>query len=147
MSKRRHLGEFRWEGVALQPYKEPPEMSRRATRQVLFDGEYGSAAQLRYFEIEAGGHTTLERHEHPHAVIVLRGRGHVLVDGTIEPVAPLDLVSVPPMTWHQLRAAEDATLGFLCMVDMERDRPQRPDEDELRDLRADPVIARFLDGH
>jgi quercetin dioxygenase-like cupin family protein len=33
-----------------------------------------------------------------------------------------DLVNVPPMTWHQFRAAADAPLGFLCLVPATRDR-------------------------
>ena len=42
-----------------------------------------------------------------------------------------DLVHVPPMTWHQFRAADDAPLGFLCMVNVDRDRPQLPDDTDL----------------
>ena len=40
---------------------------RDVTRQVLFD-DPPLACQLRYFEVAPGGHTTLERHEHAHAV-------------------------------------------------------------------------------
>jgi hypothetical protein len=50
------------------------------------------------------------------------------------------------MAWHQFRAAADAPLGFLCMVDVARDRPQLPTEAELAALRRDPAIAAFLDG-
>jgi hypothetical protein len=57
-----------------------------------------------------------------------------------------DLVSIPPMAWHQFRAAADAPLGFLCMVDVARDRPQLPTEAELAALRRNPAIAAFLDG-
>ncbi|MDB5043268.1 MAG: Cupin 2 conserved barrel domain protein, partial [Candidatus Eremiobacteraeota bacterium] len=51
---------------------------------------------------------------------------------------------VPPLTWHQFRAAADAPLGFLCLVPIERDRPQLPTADELAALRANPAIAEFL---
>jgi quercetin dioxygenase-like cupin family protein len=47
-------------------------------------------------------------------------------------------VSVPPMTWHQFRAADDEALGFLCVVTTERDRPQLPGADET------PVISKPL---
>jgi hypothetical protein len=43
-------------------------------------------------------------------------------------------VSVPPMTWHQFRAAEGEPLGFLCLVSTDRDRPQLPTEQELQAL-------------
>jgi quercetin dioxygenase-like cupin family protein len=116
---------------------------RAVTRQVLFD-EAELAAQLRYFEIEPGGWSTLERHEHVHAVLILRGRGRCLVGQVVHDIAAHDLVRVPPLTWHQFRAAPDSELGFLCLVARERDRPQTPTDDEVRALRSDRTIAAFL---
>ena len=70
---------------------------RDVTRQVLFD-DPALACQLRYFEVGPGGHTTLERHEHAHAVVVQRGRGRCLVGDRVFDLAPLDLVHVPALT-------------------------------------------------
>ena len=53
---------------------------------------------------------------------------------------------MPAWAWHQFRAATDAPLGFLCMVDAERDRPQLPTAEERAALAAKPEIARFLAG-
>jgi mannose-6-phosphate isomerase-like protein (cupin superfamily) len=86
---------------------------------------------LRYFEVAPGGWTTLERHEHVHAVMVIRGHGQCLVGDRAHDIGMHDLVNVPPMTWHQFRAASDEPLGFLCMVTQERDRPQLPDAHEV----------------
>jgi quercetin dioxygenase-like cupin family protein len=108
---------------------------RDVTRQVLFDDD-AMHAQLRYFEVAPGGHTTLERHEHVHNVMVIRGRGTCQVGERAYEIGEKDLVAVPPMTWHQFRAATDAPLGFLCMVNQERDRPQLPTEDEAVRLAA-----------
>ncbi len=131
---RRHQGDFHWQGVDVLAYKqEGAAPFRDVTRQVLF-GEPGLPAQLRYFEVAAGGWTTLERHQHVHAVMVIRGRGQCLVGDKAYELGPQDLVSVPPMTWHQFRAAADAPLGFLCMVPAERDRPQLPGEDEAGEI-------------
>ncbi len=38
------------------------------------------------------------------------------------------------------------TLGFLCMVNAERDRPQLPTADELAALNGRPQLAEFLRG-
>ena len=123
---RRHDGDFRWEGVDVLAYKQEGSAPfKDVTRQVLFD-DPSLAAQLRYFEVAPGGWTTLERHEHVHNVMVIRGRGRCLVGDEAWELATNDLVSVPPMTWHQFRAAADAPLGFLCLVNRERDRPQLP---------------------
>jgi quercetin dioxygenase-like cupin family protein len=141
---RGHRGGFRWEGVDLHAYKEEGSAPfRDITRQTLFRDETISG-ELRYFEIAPGGHSTLERHEHVHAVMVLRGRGRCLVGDELRDIGELDLVSIPPMTWHQFRASEDEPLGFLCMVDRELDRPQLPDADDLAELNARADIAGFI---
>ena len=123
---RRHRGDFRWDAVDVLRYKdEGAAPFKDVTRQVLFEGE-GLPVQLRYFEVAPGGWTTLERHEHVHSVMVIRGAGQCLVGDRAYDIGQNDLVSVPPMTWHQFRAAPDAPLGFLCLVAADRDRPQLP---------------------
>lgn len=135
---------FRWEEVPVEPYKEDGGTFRDVSRQFLFGHGEGLASDLRYFEVGPGGHTTLERHEHAHAVVILRGHGRVLVDPEIREIRPFDLVHVPPLTWHQFRAADDEPLGFLCMADGGRDRPQRPTRVELEALRRQPDVAEFV---
>ena len=131
---RRHKGGFRWDAVEVLRYKDEGSAPfRDVTRQVLFEGT-GLPVQLRYFEVAPGGWTTLERHEHVHAVMVIRGHGQCLVGDHAYDIGQHDLVSVPPMTWHQFRAADDAPLGFLCMVTQERDRPQLPDAAEVESI-------------
>ena len=142
---RESQGEFRWPGVDLRPYKEKDAAPFKAvSRQVLFS-DPRLMGELRYFEIAPGGYSTLERHRHMHAVMILRGAGRVLVGG-VHALKPLDLVTVPPWTWHQFRAAPDERLGFLCLVDAQRDRPQLPTPQDIAALRVDPAVARFLDG-
>jgi mannose-6-phosphate isomerase-like protein (cupin superfamily) len=138
--------EYRWSEVEPRRYKEEGSAPfRDVTRQTLFCRP-DMRGELRYFEVAPGGHSTLERHEHVHAVMILRGTGTVLVGESVFPINTFDLVTVPPSTWHQFRASSDVPLGFLCMVDAERDKPQLPDERELERLRANPAAARFLDA-
>ena len=99
---------------------------------------------MRYFEIAPGGHSTFERHAHVHAVMILRGRGRVLVGDVVTAVRERDLVRVPPMHWHQFRADDDAPLGFLCLVACDRDRPQRPSDAEAAELARHPAIGPFM---
>ena len=120
---------FRWAGVERLNYKEEGSAPFKAiSRQVLFT-DPNLAGELRYFEIEPGGFSTLERHEHVHAVMILRGRG-----------------TCAPWTWHQFRANAGEALGFLCLVNARRDRPQLPTAEDLASLRAIPGVAEFLDG-
>lgn len=137
--------DFRWAKVDLLAYKEEGSAPFAGiTRQILFaDPLLG--CELRYFEIAPGGHSTLERHEHVHAVMILRGKGRCLVGGRVAAVGSHDLVHIPPMAWHQFRADAGEALGFLCMVNAKRDKPQLPSEAELAALRADAAVAAFLD--
>jgi mannose-6-phosphate isomerase-like protein (cupin superfamily) len=138
--------DYRWAGVDHMPYKEEGSAPFKAiSRQVLF-AEDKLGCELRYFEMAAGGYSTLERHEHVHAVMILRGRGQCLLGGELREVGPHDLVTIPSWTWHQFRATEGEPLGFLCMVNTERDRPQLPSERELAELKAVPEVAEFLAG-
>ncbi len=137
---------FRWEGVETLAYKEEGSAPFKAiSRQVLFQRPE-LQCELRYFEMQPGGHSTLERHEHVHAVMIFRGRGTCLVGDEVREVAAPDLVFIPPMTWHQFRATKGEPFGFLCMVNATRDKPQLPTDEELARLTEDPALAAFLGG-
>jgi mannose-6-phosphate isomerase-like protein (cupin superfamily) len=112
----RHVGDYRWDGVPVLNYKENGTHFKAISRQILFEGGPKLQTQLRYFEIESGGHSTLERHDHIHSVMIIRGRGHCLVGDAIYEITGNDLVYVPTMTWHQFRATTSEPLGFLCLV-------------------------------
>ena len=138
--------DFRWDGVEMRPYKEDERaLFKTITRQVLFS-DPNMAGELRYFEVAPGGYSTLERHEHMHAVLILRGSGHCLVGTEVKSLETNDLVTVLPMSWHQFRATKNEPLGFLCMVNAERDKPQLPTPQDVEHLKQNPAIAAFLDG-
>jgi quercetin dioxygenase-like cupin family protein len=135
---------FRWDAVAHQPYKQDgPAPFKDISRQVLFH-EDALGCEMRYFEMDAGGYSTLERHEHAHAVMILRGCGDCLVGDEVRTVKPFDLVSIPGWQWHQFRATAGEPLGFLCMVNVQRDRPRLPTKDDIARLKANPAVAAFL---
>ena len=136
--------DFRWEGVAHLPYKQDGSAPfKDISRQVLFH-DPALGCELRYFEMDANGYSTLERHEHAHAVMILRGHGKCMVGSEVRDVKPRDLVSIPAWTWHQFRATAAEPLGFLCMVNVERDRPVLPTEEELAAMKRNPDVAAFL---
>jgi len=120
---------FRWQGVEVREYKADGAPYKDVTRQTLLgEGEGEGEADLnfitRYFEIQPGGYSTLERHRHPHAVVVIRGRGRVALGERTYDLAPFDCVYVAPGAVHQFEASGGEPLGFLCIVDRVRDRPE-----------------------
>jgi quercetin dioxygenase-like cupin family protein len=135
---------FTWDGVDMLAYKDGEGPFKGITRQTLFEGHDKLGAQWRYFDVKPGGHSTLERHDHVHHVLILRGRGRCLVGAEVHEIGEHDLIHVPSMTWHQFRADADAPLGFLCLVSAERDRPQLPTGEDVAALRADPNVGDFI---
>jgi ribulose-bisphosphate carboxylase large chain len=123
---RRAKDGFEWAGVELEAYKADTATWRGITRRELI-GRRGESTKfhVRYFEIAPGGHSTLEKHEHEHVVIPLRGVGEAQAGCYIWKVTVGDVVYVSPADPHQFRCPEDATepFGFLCMVNSERDKP------------------------
>ena len=79
-----------------------------------------------------------------HAVMILRGHGRCLVGNRVFEVNEHDLVTIPALAWHQFRAPDDAPMGFLCVVNAVRDKPQLPTADQVADLRRDPKVGAFL---
>jgi mannose-6-phosphate isomerase-like protein (cupin superfamily) len=137
---------YRWEDVQELPYKDDARaLFKSITRQVLFS-EPEMHAELRYFEIAPGGFSTLERHQHMHAVLILRGGGRCLVGEEVKEVRERDLITVPAMTWHQFRPVGEEPLGFLCMVNATRDKPQLPSAEDLARLNESADVRAFLCG-
>lgn len=123
--------DFRWADVPLREYREEADHFRDVTRQTLLgegEGEEPLSFLTRYFEVQPGGYSSLERHDHPHSVVVVRGTGEVVLEGETHEIGPLDCVYVAPGEVHRFRATGDEPLGFLCVVDRERDRPEVVEE-------------------
>ena len=88
-------------------------------------GRFGETTRsdLRYFEVEAGGHTSRERHVHSHIIIGARGEGRLVTGNREMVVKPNDVAYLPPLETHQLRNETGEPFGFFCIVDHDRDRP------------------------
>jgi S-methyl-1-thioxylulose 5-phosphate methylthiotransferase len=135
---------FGWEGVEREAYKPEGSNFSAVTRQVLLgegEGEGDLNAITRYYEIAPGGYSSLERHQHPHTVVVLRGAGRVILEDTVSEIRPYDCVYVAPNCLHQFLALESEPLGFLCIVDRERDTGNPAGDEDVARLRANPEVA------
>ncbi|HVS03854.1 MAG TPA: cupin domain-containing protein, partial [Thermoanaerobaculia bacterium] len=111
--------------VPARRYKAPDGSWRGVSRHRLAGGAgWPLAFETRYFELEPGGFTSLEEHDHAHCVVVLRGSGSVILGETERAVGAGDVVYVAPRHPHQFRNGGAEPFGFLCVVDAERDRPR-----------------------
>lgn len=122
-------GHFEWEGVEKKVYKTDTNNYKDIHRYSLLGEDIPDLNfQTRYFEIKPGGFSSLEKHQHPHSVVIIRGSGSVVLDNEIHPINMHDVVYIAPETIHQFHADRSEELGFICVVDSERDRPAIPDD-------------------
>ena len=123
-----HFDEYQWGKRESIIYKESNELPFKGVRRVELIGKGNEccAFDLRYFEIEVDGFTSLEKHQHTHVIIGVRGTGEVIIDDSTYAVNNNDIVYIKPLSIHQLRNAGDAPFGFFCIVDRDRDKPMSP---------------------
>jgi quercetin dioxygenase-like cupin family protein len=140
-------GDYKWVGIEVQPYKNQQHETNQsgdwaeAVRQVII-GTAGEPTDfhLRYFEIAAGGYTSLEKHDHAHVVIGIRGAGCVIAGPECWDVSYLDTVYISPLTPHQLINPGPEPFGFFCLVDAVRDRPQPLSETERERIMQNEAV-------
>lgn len=121
----KHMGDFVWRDAPRTAYKSGGDHWKGVSRTELV-AEAATPElpfHVRYFEIEPGGFTSLERHQHEHVVLVTRGRGTVLLGEASNEIGAGDMVRVASGERHQFRAARSEILGFYCIVAADRDRP------------------------
>jgi len=103
---------FDWEGVPEKVVDAPG-----VTGKVLVGPDDGAPNFcIRYFRIEPGGCSSLERHPHDHGVFILHGRARVRMGSKEVEVEPRDVVYVPGDELHQFQAIGNEPLGFLCVI-------------------------------
>ena len=121
----RHLGGFDWNHIVAKEYKSE-DLSWDGVSRRVFTGESGESPNfhLRYFEIAKNGYSTLERHQHEHVVVVMRGEGQAIVGEKRVKLKFGDVLYVAPNEVHQLSNGAEEPFGFLCIVNAVRDRPQ-----------------------
>ena len=101
----------------------------------------GPQLELRYFEVQPGAASRLERHEHEHYVIVKRGLGYAVIGDAATEIGANDVIYVAPLELHQFVNRSDEPFGFYCIVDSCRDFSQAPTPEDLARLEASPAGA------
>ena len=120
---------FQWQGRESEAYKDSSsELPFKNVSRCELIGKSGekTAFDLRYFEIAPGGFSSMEKHNHTHTVICVRGSGVLKLQDKEMVLNNMDVAYIEPMEVHQLCNTADEPFGFFCIVDHERDRPVQP---------------------
>jgi mannose-6-phosphate isomerase-like protein (cupin superfamily) len=138
-----HASESGWDGVPVEGYR--PGAAVGVERHTIVGSrksdpnEPGPSKELRYFELQRGAVSRLEKHEHEHFVIVKRGVGYAVINDTVSEIGPNDVVYVAPLELHQFVNRGDEPFGFYCFVDAARDFSQEPTQEDLDRLMSSPA--------
>jgi len=136
---------YNWENIEKKEYKTDTQNFKDIHRYTLLkDESQGLNVETRYFEIQPGGYSSLEQHQHTHSVIILRGSGTVILDNELQHIQEHDVVYISPETIHQFHADNGQPLGFICVVDNIRDRPKIPDGDSIKEkISSEKVLKKI----
>ena len=132
-----------WDGVPVEGYR--PGAATGVERHTIVGGrksspdEAGPGTEVRYFELQPGAVSRLEKHEHEHFVIVRRGLGYVVIEQNAAEIGPNDVVYVAPLELHQFVNRGDEPFGFYCIVNAMRDFSQEPSQEDLARLQSSPA--------
>jgi quercetin dioxygenase-like cupin family protein len=106
--------DFKWENVQIREYGEE---FAGVTRQVFIGpDENSNNFHMRYFRLEPGKHSNLERHPHEHGVLILHGHAKVQLNEEFFEVNPNDAIFISGNDLHQFVVTGDQPLGFLCVI-------------------------------
>ena len=138
---------YQWDSVDRKEYKDDTSCYKGVHRYTLLgeaQDEQALTFQTRYFEVEAGGYTSFEYHRHPHSVVIIRGKGTVILGDSLHELSLHDVVYIAPNTLHQFHADRGDKLGFLCVVNRYRDRPTLPDDEYTAEkIQSAKVLAKI----
>lgn len=126
----KYLEDYRWEDIQEKPYKTNDGSFLNVKRFEIVKGE---DIEFRYFEIGKNGYSSLEKHEHEHIVMFIKGRGLVLIGSEIYEFKPFDIVYIPSWMPHRF-ISKDEDIGFICIVKSNRDKPQKLTKQEVEDI-------------
>jgi quercetin dioxygenase-like cupin family protein len=105
---------FDWEGVAIHAYGAEFE---GVTRQVPIGEPEGSDNFIiRYFRLEPGTHSNLERHPHEHGVLIVHGKARFQLNDQFYDVQAFDSIYITGNDLHQFVQQGDEPFGFVCVI-------------------------------
>jgi len=115
-----NAGTFDWERQKTVSYGKAEGAKGASMKWIIGPFEHTPYFAMRYIEIEPGGWSSLDQHEHDHGVFVLRGQGKVRHGDVETDITYGDAVYIPPNEVHQFINTGNEPFGFLCVIPRKR---------------------------
>lgn len=107
-------GNYQWEGVPIRKYRDEFE---GVNKQIVIGlDDQAPNFEIRYFNLEPGTHSNLERHPHDHGVVVMHGSARVQINDDFYKVNALDAIYISGEDLHQFTVLGNEPLGFICVI-------------------------------
>ena len=104
---------YAWEGVIPKAYETKPGVVRHI---LIGENEGSENFIIRYFSIEPGCVSNLERHPHEHGVVILHGKGRVQLNEEFFEIGAMDAIYITGDDLHQFTNVGDEPFGFICVI-------------------------------
>jgi len=102
---------------AIPTLKFDNDVAKGVAGRVLIGKADGAANFcMRLFELEKGGHTPRHTHAWEHEIFVHAGEGEVFLGSDWKRITPGTAVFIPGDQAHQIRALEESSLVFVCLI-------------------------------
>jgi len=112
---------FNWEGTRTRTY-QVDGVSQVSETWLIGKKEGAQNFAMRYYQLEPGGSSRKEQHPYDHGILILQGRGEVLIDQDISSFERGDIIYIPPDALHQLSNTGTDLMGFICVIPARREK-------------------------
>ena len=107
--------EYEWEGVIPERY-DAKAFKGVVKRVLVGPNDEASNYVIRYFQLEPGSSSRLEKHAHDHGVVILHGEAKVQLNEEFISLRAMDSVYVAGNDLHQFTNIGERSLGFICVI-------------------------------
>lgn len=111
---------YRWEGARWRRYEDRDDVKGVTENWLIGKREQAENFAMRYYEVEVGGFSHAEQHDHDHGILLLRGKARLQVNEDYFDLEPYDVAYVSPNDFHQLVNTGDEPMGFICVIPAKR---------------------------
>ena len=112
---------FNWEGTRTRTY-QVDGVSQVSETWLIGKKEGAQNFAMRYYQLEPGGSSRKEQHPYDHGILILQGRGEVLIDQDISSFERGDIIYIPPDALHQLSNTGTELVDFICVIPARREK-------------------------